>query len=95
MLLSLVPGIYICYDLVTQLWFDVSLSSRSKTEYFFLGFRYIYIEDFMRFLTEDESERAMDLFEGASESHKISKSCLKNWVVRVCHKLILETSVLN
>ncbi|XP_018447647.1 mechanosensitive ion channel protein 4 [Raphanus sativus] len=43
--------------------------------------RYIYIEDFMRFLTEDESERAMDLFEGASESHKISKSCLKNWVV--------------
>ncbi|KAF2612385.1 hypothetical protein F2Q70_00013825 [Brassica cretica] len=45
------------------------------------GSRYIYIEDFMRFLTEDESERAMDLFEGASESHKISKSCLKNWVV--------------
>ncbi|KAF3508895.1 hypothetical protein F2Q69_00010058 [Brassica cretica] len=38
------------------------------------GSRYIYIEDFMRFLTEDESERAMDLFEGASESHKISKS---------------------
>ncbi|CAN6820405.1 unnamed protein product [Brassica oleracea] len=45
------------------------------------GSRYIYIEDFMRFLTEDESERAMDLFEGASESQKISKSCLKNWVV--------------
>ncbi|ESQ30072.1 hypothetical protein EUTSA_v10012021mg, partial [Eutrema salsugineum] len=45
------------------------------------GSRYIYIEDFMRFLTEDESERAMGLFEGASESHKISKSCLKNWVV--------------
>ena len=46
----------------------------------------------MRFLTEDESERAMDLFEGASESHKISKSCLKNWVVRVCLKLILHVS---
>ncbi|CAH8255535.1 unnamed protein product [Arabidopsis lyrata] len=45
------------------------------------GSRYIYMEDFMRFLSEDESERAMDLFEGASESHKISKSCLKNWVV--------------
>lgn len=43
----------------------------------------------MRFLTEDESERAMDLFEGASESHKISKSCLKNWVVRVYLKLII------
>ncbi|KFK35724.1 hypothetical protein AALP_AA4G028700 [Arabis alpina] len=45
------------------------------------GSRYIYMEDFMRFLSEDESERAMSLFEGASESHKISKSCLKNWVV--------------
>ncbi|KAJ4917911.1 Mechanosensitive ion channel protein 4 [Raphanus sativus] len=45
------------------------------------GSRYIYIEDFMRFLTEDESERAMNLFEEASESDKISKSCLKNWVV--------------
>uniref|UniRef100_A0A1J3CYT7 Mechanosensitive ion channel protein n=3 Tax=Noccaea caerulescens TaxID=107243 RepID=A0A1J3CYT7_NOCCA len=45
------------------------------------GSRYIYIEDFMRFLSEDESERAMSLFEGAFESHKISKSCLKNWVV--------------
>ncbi|CDY24094.1 BnaA06g00920D [Brassica napus] len=45
------------------------------------GSRYIYIEDFMRFLTEDESERAMNLFEEASESHRISKSCLKNWVV--------------
>jgi len=42
------------------------------------------MEDFMRFLSEDESERAMDLFEGASECHKISKSCLKNWVVSVC-----------
>ncbi|KAH0872766.1 hypothetical protein HID58_070128 [Brassica napus] len=45
------------------------------------GSRYIYMEDFMRFLTEDESERAMNLFEEASESHRISKSCLKNWVV--------------
>ncbi|KAL1202419.1 Mechanosensitive ion channel protein 5 [Cardamine amara subsp. amara] len=45
------------------------------------GSRYIYLEDFLRFLCEEESERAMALFEGASESHKISKSCLKNWVV--------------
>ncbi|CAN8288106.1 unnamed protein product [Cochlearia groenlandica] len=43
--------------------------------------RYIYIEDFMRFLSEDESERAMSLFEEDSECNKISKSCLKNWVV--------------
>ncbi|CAH8306164.1 unnamed protein product [Eruca vesicaria subsp. sativa] len=45
------------------------------------GSRYIYIEDFMRFLTEDESERAMNLFEEASDDNRISKSCLKNWVV--------------
>lgn len=48
---------------------------------FFSGFRYIYLEDFLRFLSEEESERAMALFEGASESNRISKSCLKNWVV--------------
>ncbi|CAH2053685.1 unnamed protein product [Thlaspi arvense] len=46
------------------------------------GSRYIYLEDFLRFLSEEESERAMALFEGASETHKISKSCLKNWVVK-------------
>ncbi|XP_023642082.1 mechanosensitive ion channel protein 5 [Capsella rubella] len=46
------------------------------------GSRYIYLEDFLRFLCEEESERAMALFEGVSESHKISKSCLKNWVVK-------------
>ncbi|CAE5967314.1 unnamed protein product [Arabidopsis arenosa] len=46
------------------------------------GSRYIYLEDFLRFLCEEESERAMALFEGASESNKISKSCLKNWVVK-------------
>lgn len=39
------------------------------------------MEDFLRFLSEEESERAMALFEGASESLRISKSCLKNWVV--------------
>ncbi|CAD5323092.1 unnamed protein product [Arabidopsis thaliana] len=46
------------------------------------GSRYIYLEDFLRFLCEEEAERAMALFEGASESDKISKSCLKNWVVK-------------
>ncbi|XP_019059107.1 PREDICTED: mechanosensitive ion channel protein 4-like [Tarenaya hassleriana] len=45
------------------------------------GSRFIYLEDLLRFLSEEEAERAMDLFEGASESHRISKSCLKNWVV--------------
>ncbi|XP_028797637.1 mechanosensitive ion channel protein 6-like [Neltuma alba] len=45
------------------------------------GCRFIYLEDLMRFMREDEAEKTMDLFEGASESGKISKSSLKNWVV--------------
>lgn len=53
----------------------------SNLERVFLGFRYIHLDDFLRFLSEEESERAMALFEGASETLRISKSCLKNWVV--------------
>ncbi|KAJ9153458.1 hypothetical protein P3X46_026893 [Hevea brasiliensis] len=45
------------------------------------GSRHIYLEDIMRFMQEDEALKTMGLFEGASESKKISKSCLKNWVV--------------
>ncbi|KAI4350243.1 hypothetical protein L6164_004716 [Bauhinia variegata] len=45
------------------------------------GSRYIFLEDLMRFLREDEAVKAMNFFEGASESGKISKSALKNWVV--------------
>ncbi|KAM7259673.1 hypothetical protein ACFE04_015414 [Oxalis oulophora] len=45
------------------------------------GAKYIYLEDFMRFLREEESLKAMSLFEGATERRKISKSSLKNWVV--------------
>ncbi|KAK4784394.1 hypothetical protein SAY86_018762 [Trapa natans] len=43
--------------------------------------RYIYMEDLMRFMSEDEASRTMSLFEGATENHRISKSSLKNWVV--------------
>ncbi|KAK9287376.1 hypothetical protein L1049_015794 [Liquidambar formosana] len=35
----------------------------------------------MRFLREDEALKTLSLFEGASESRKISRSSLKNWVV--------------
>ncbi|KDP27663.1 hypothetical protein JCGZ_19555 [Jatropha curcas] len=45
------------------------------------GSRYIYLEDIMRFMQDDEAIKTMGLFEGASESKKISKKCLKNWVV--------------
>ena len=44
--------------------------------------RYIDLEDIMRFMREDEALKTMSLFEGASQSGKISKSALKNWVVR-------------
>lgn len=37
----------------------------------------------MRFLPEEEAEKTMSFFEGASESNRISKSALKNWVVRM------------
>uniref|UniRef100_A0A7N0V7T4 Mechanosensitive ion channel protein n=1 Tax=Kalanchoe fedtschenkoi TaxID=63787 RepID=A0A7N0V7T4_KALFE len=45
------------------------------------GCKYIYLEDLMRFMPEDEALRTLSLFEGAHERMKISKSCLKNWVV--------------
>ncbi|XP_030514716.1 mechanosensitive ion channel protein 6-like [Rhodamnia argentea] len=45
------------------------------------GSKHIYLEDLMRFMPEDEAVKTMSLFEGASESQKISKSSLKNWVV--------------
>ncbi|WJZ83498.1 hypothetical protein VitviT2T_003172 [Vitis vinifera] len=44
--------------------------------------KFIYLEDIMRFMREDEALRTMSLFDqGASHSEKISKSALKNWVV--------------
>ncbi|KAJ6301655.1 hypothetical protein OIU77_015880 [Salix suchowensis] len=45
------------------------------------GSRYIYLDDIMRFMQEDEASKVTSLIDGASESNKISKKCLKNWVV--------------
>ncbi|KAF5443748.1 hypothetical protein F2P56_036283 [Juglans regia] len=45
--------------------------------------KYIYLEDLMRFLREDEALKTMGLFEGASETRRISKLSLMNWVVNV------------
>ncbi|GMH04646.1 hypothetical protein Nepgr_006486 [Nepenthes gracilis] len=47
------------------------------------GSKYIYLEDLMRFMREDEATRAMCLFEGSVESKGITKRALKNWVVNV------------
>ncbi|KAI9181724.1 hypothetical protein LWI28_017894 [Acer negundo] len=45
------------------------------------GSKYIYFDDLLRFMEEDESLKTMSLFEGAAEHRRISKSSLKNWVV--------------
>ncbi|GMJ11393.1 mechanosensitive channel of small conductance-like 6 [Hibiscus trionum] len=45
------------------------------------GSKFIFLDDIERFLPEDEALKTMSLFEGASESHRISKKSLKNWVV--------------
>ncbi|KAL9317036.1 hypothetical protein ACSQ67_013553 [Phaseolus vulgaris] len=45
------------------------------------GCRYIYPDDLMRFMQEDEAAKTMNLFEGASDSGRIGKGALKNWVV--------------
>lgn len=43
--------------------------------------RYIYLEDIMRFMREDEALKTIRLFEDGSEQKGISKRALKNWVV--------------
>lgn len=43
--------------------------------------RYIYPEDLMRFMREDEAVKTIRLFEDGSEQKGISKRALKNWVV--------------
>lgn len=45
--------------------------------------RFIYVEDLMRFMREDEAFRTMATFEGAIEMRRISKSSLKNWMVSI------------
>lgn len=45
------------------------------------GSKFIYLEDLMRFMREDEALKTIRLFEGANEGKGISKRALKNWVV--------------
>lgn len=47
----------------------------------------------MRFLNEDEASKTMSLFEEASERKKISKSALKNWVVRIWQRMAFSMRV--
>ncbi|KAK4348962.1 hypothetical protein RND71_031717 [Anisodus tanguticus] len=43
--------------------------------------KFIYLDDIMRFMREDEALKTMQLFEGVNEAKGISKRTLKNWVV--------------
>ncbi|KAK1360560.1 Mechanosensitive ion channel protein [Heracleum sosnowskyi] len=43
--------------------------------------KYIYMQDLLRFLGDDEAEKAMEIIEGTPASYKISKKDLGNWVV--------------
>ncbi|KAJ8538231.1 hypothetical protein K7X08_014771 [Anisodus acutangulus] len=43
--------------------------------------KFIYLDDIMRFMREDEALKTMQLFEGGNEAKGISKRTLKNWVV--------------
>ncbi|TVU12536.1 hypothetical protein EJB05_46187, partial [Eragrostis curvula] len=43
--------------------------------------KYIYLSNLMRFMSQDEAIKAMDLFEGAQEHKRVSKRSLKSWVV--------------
>lgn len=46
------------------------------------GCKYIDAMDLLRFLSKEEVEYVVPLFEGASETGKIKKSALRNWVVK-------------
>ncbi|KAI8027905.1 Mechanosensitive ion channel protein 8 [Camellia lanceoleosa] len=43
--------------------------------------KFIYLEDVLRIMLEDEALKTMSLLGGSPESEKISQSSLKNWVV--------------
>ncbi|KAF6176275.1 hypothetical protein GIB67_023566 [Kingdonia uniflora] len=43
--------------------------------------KYIYLEDLLRFMRDDEAQKTMGLFEGAQENERVNKSALKSWVV--------------
>ncbi|XP_024989366.1 mechanosensitive ion channel protein 6-like [Cynara cardunculus var. scolymus] len=45
--------------------------------------KYIYLDDLMRFLREDEAVKTMSLLVGSPEDERVGKRALKNWVVNV------------
>ncbi|KAG2703083.1 hypothetical protein I3760_06G121000 [Carya illinoinensis] len=70
----------------THIWSEPEAKAAAKKIFQIVakhGAKYIYLEDLMRFLREDEALKTMGLFEGAHETRRISKSSLMNWVVNV------------
>lgn len=47
------------------------------------GHKYIYKEDLLRFMREEEVVNVLPMFAGAAETGQIKKSSLRNWVVNV------------
>ncbi|XP_078154396.1 mechanosensitive ion channel protein 5-like [Carex rostrata] len=45
------------------------------------GAKYIYFEDLLRFMRQEEATKTMNLFEGSHEHKQISKETLKYWAV--------------
>ncbi|KAL8098409.1 mechanosensitive ion channel protein 8-like [Apium graveolens] len=57
-----------------KIFLNVVARRRSKS-------KYIHMQDLLRFLGDQEAERAMETIEGIPGSYKISKKDLRNWVV--------------
>ncbi|XP_052193892.1 mechanosensitive ion channel protein 6-like [Diospyros lotus] len=45
------------------------------------GSKFIYLQDIMRFMREDEALKTITVVVGSAEGERISKAALKNWVV--------------
>lgn len=61
--------------------FSVFLFILTDVFVFLLDHRYIDSEDLLRFLSKEEVDIVLPLFEGAIETGKIKKSAFRNWVV--------------
>ncbi|KAA8537464.1 hypothetical protein F0562_027072 [Nyssa sinensis] len=70
------------FTLLVDAWLSFLIHSRIQNHDYLLD-GYIYLEDLIRFMKDDEALKTMHLFEGTSGSKGISKRVLKNRVVNV------------
>lgn len=57
--------------------------------------RYIYLEDLLRFLPEQDALKTLNAVEGSNEAEKISKASLKSWVVNILFISLLHNKLIN